>query len=144
MTLFTIGFAGKSAQQFFETLKNQQVKTLLDSRLHNTSQLAGFTKSRDLPYLLRTIAGIGYRHETLLAPSEELLSNYQKKVNPWSEYEAGYRALLVERKVQEKLSIADLERACLLCTESTPERCHRRLAADYLQCYNPDVDIVHL
>jgi len=46
VVLYTIGFTKKNARQFFETLKTAGVKRLVDIRLNNQSQLAGFTKRR--------------------------------------------------------------------------------------------------
>ena len=142
--LFTIGFTGKSAEQFFETLRKAGVRRLVDVRLNNVSQLAGFTKKRDLQYFLRTIAGIDYVHEPLLAPTKEILDAYKKKRIDWGDYESQFKKLLAARRPHEPWTASDFDHACLLCSEPTPEHCHRRLAAEYLGEQWKDVSIRHL
>ena len=44
MTIYTIGFTQKSAEQFFEAIKKNNIELLIDVRLNNKSQLAGFSK----------------------------------------------------------------------------------------------------
>ncbi|MGA2796645.1 MAG: DUF488 domain-containing protein [Thermoguttaceae bacterium] len=144
ITLFTVGFAGKSAKEFFETLKKSGVRRLVDIRLNNVSQLAGFTKKRDLDYFLRVIADIDYVHERDLAPTKEILVDYKKKRIDWNEYEIRYRRLIEERKPANNLKSEDFDCSCLLCSEPTPEHCHRRLAAEYLKEAWENVTIVHL
>ncbi|HEU5424438.1 MAG TPA: DUF488 domain-containing protein [Nitrolancea sp.] len=143
-TIFTIGFTQKSAETFFGLLQHAGVRRVLDARLHNTSQLAGFAKQDDLRYFLDAIGRIGYRHEPLLAPSEAIFSDYRKKAITWPEYESRFHALLQERAIESRLEPAELGGACLLCSEATPQRCHRRLVAEYLASHWPDVEIVHL
>jgi uncharacterized protein (DUF488 family) len=142
--LFTIGFAGKSARDFFETLRRAGVRRIVDIRLKNASQLAGFTKKRDLEYFLRAILDIDYVHLPELAPTQDILDAYKKKQIDWSEYERRFRQLLDERKPAGQLARAEFERACLLCSEPTPEQCHRRLVAEYLQAAWGNVAIEHL
>lgn len=144
ITLFTIGFTGKSAKEFFEKLRRAGVRRLVDTRLNNVSQLAGFTKKRDLEYFLREIAGIDYAHNVQLAPTKDILDNYKKKRIDWPEYERCFRQLLDTRRPDKQLSPDELDRACLLCSEPTPEHCHRRLVAEYLQSEWGNVDIQHL
>jgi uncharacterized protein (DUF488 family) len=144
ITLLTIGFAGKSAEEFFETLHKAEVGRLVDVRLNNASQLAGFTKKRDLPYFLRSIVGIGYAHEPLLAPTKDILDAYKKKRIDWSEYESRFKQLLQLRRPHDQLTPIAWDRACLLCSEPTPEHCHRRLVAEYLREQWKDVTIRHL
>lgn len=142
--LFTIGFTGKSALEFFELLKRSGVRRLVDTRLNNVSQLAGFTKKRDLEYFLRAIADIDYEHDTGLAPTKEMLDDYKKKRIDWNEYARRFDELLRSRRPGERLSPADLDGACLLCSEPTPENCHRRLVAEYLKEEWKNVTIEHL
>ena len=144
ITLFTIGFNGKSAEEFFETLRNAAVRRLVDVRLNNVSQLAGFTKKRDLEYFLRSIAGIAYVHEPSLAPTKDILDAYKKKRIGWNEYESQFKQLLQSRRPHEQLTSSELDRACLLCSEPTPEHCHRRLVAEYLKEQWKDITIQHL
>jgi uncharacterized protein (DUF488 family) len=144
ITLFTIGFAGKSAEEFFEALHQAGVRRLVDVRLNNRSQLAGFTKSRDLKYFLRTIADIEYVHEPSLAPTKEILDAYKKKRIDWHSYESQFRGLLQEREPAKGLQHDDFDHACLLCSEPTPDHCHRRLVAEYLNREWEAVRIEHL
>ena len=145
MKLYTIGFAGKSAEEFFELLKRHGVKTLIDARLNNKSQLAGFTKVKDFPYLLKHLAGIEYRYAAPLAPTKELLDGYKEGNIRWSDYETIYNALLDERDL-EALDTQILNDGCILCSEPTADQCHRRLAAEYLRDLYPEenIDIIHL
>lgn len=142
--LLTIGFTQRSAEGFFGALQAAGVKNLIDIRLHNTSQLSGFAKQDDLRYFLDTIAGIGYRHEPLLAPTEEILSGYRKKAINWAEYDTQFLALLKERGIARHYRPSELDDGCLLCSEAKPTHCHRRLVAEYLQQHWPEVEIVHL
>ncbi len=142
--LFTVGFAGKSAKEFFHKLERSGVRRVVDIRLNNASQLAGFTKKRDLEYFLRAIADINYVHETDLSPTKDILDDYKKKRIDWNEYENRYRRLIEERQPAKSLKPEDFDRACLLCSEPTPEHCHRRLAAEYLRDAWGNVIIVHL
>lgn len=144
ITLFTIGFTGKSAREFFGLLERAGVRRLVDTRLSNVSQLAGFTKKRDLEYFLRAIADIEYEHDAGLAPTKELLEDYKKKRIDWDEYARRFDELLRSRRPGERLSPGELDGACLLCSEPTPENCHRRLVAEYLKEEWKNVTIEHL
>lgn len=142
--LFTIGFAGKSAEQFFDTLRQAGVKCLIDVRLNNVSQLAGFTKKKDLQYFLRTLADIDYRHEADLAPTKEILDDYKKGQITWDEYEQRFQQLLGDRRPTDRLKPQDLDKACLLCSEPKAVNCHRRLVAEHFEKEWGNVDIQHL
>jgi uncharacterized protein (DUF488 family) len=131
--LYTIGFAGKSAEEFFSLLKKARVKILLDIRLNNVSQLAGFTKGKDLSYFVRTILDGQYYHMTDLAPTKELLKKYQADED-WQSYEKEFLSLLEKRNAETKVKPELLKGpTVLLCSEKTAEKCHRRLTAEYLQ-----------
>lgn len=143
ITLFTIGFTKKTAEEFFTKLKNANVKKLIDVRLWNTSVYAGFTNVRDFPYFLK-LHNIEYRHLSELAPTKEILKNYKDGNMSWRKYEKQYLELLENRNIAERLKNAELDSACLLCAEPTPEKCHRRLLAEYLQKSFDDIEIVHL
>jgi uncharacterized protein (DUF488 family) len=142
--LFTIGFTNKTAEQFFGLLADAGVKSVIDTRLNNKSQLSGFSKAADLPYFLRRIANIGYRHAVELAPTQDILDSYKSRQIKWHDYEIAYRNLLDSRRVIEVITQAELADACLLCSEHKPERCHRRVAAEYFQAKLPRIQIVHL
>lgn len=141
MTLYTIGFTKKSAEQFFESLKKSGVKTLIDIRLNNKSQLAGFAKAKDLEYFLKN-AGIDYIYMPEFAPTKQLLDDYMDKKINWDEYESQYLEIIRKRNIKLELEI--FENACLLCSEEKADKCHRRLAAEYIGNTIKGVDIVHL
>jgi uncharacterized protein (DUF488 family) len=144
IVIYTIGFAEKSAREFFTKLKDAGVKNLIDIRLNNTSQLAGFTKEQDLPYFLQEIAGIKYIHKPELAPTKDILDAYKKKEIDWSEYEKRFRRLLAERRIEDVMKPQDVNNSCFLCSEPESDKCHRRLTAEYLRELWGNVKIVHL
>ena len=143
-TLFTIGFTQKSAEQFFTRLVEAKVERVLDIRLNNVSQLAGFSKKDDLRYFLRAIGNIGYLHLPEMAPTQEILDEFKKNRGDWRVYEQKFLRLIRERRIEEALPPSMADRGCLLCSEATPEHCHRRLVADYLKQHWGNVEIVHL
>lgn len=144
MKLFTIGFTGTSARNFFERLKSAGVRTVIDTRLNNVSQLAGFAKRDDLEFFAERIAGARYTCVPAMAPTKDLLDAYRKKRIDWPEYERRYNDLIAERAIETSIPRADLDGGCLLCSEAKPHRCHRRLAAEYLKSKLDDIEIVHL
>jgi len=144
MTIYTIGYGGKNAEDFFQTLTDAGVKTLLDVRLYNTSQLAGFTKRDDLKFFLKTLCQCEYRHLKELAPAPGLLDGYKKQLITWAQYETEYNRYLSTLTFNHFLSKRDLASGCFLCAEPTPEQCHRRLIVEYIQAHMTDVSIVHL
>ena len=144
MRLFTIGFTQKTAEQFFTRLKQPGLVRLVDVRLNNVSQLAGFAKKNDLRFFLREICGIEYVHLPELAPTAEILDTYKKKGRDWPVYEAQFLALLAVRRVEETVDKNLLAGGCLLCSEAAPEHCHRRLVAEYLREKWGEVEIEHL
>jgi uncharacterized protein (DUF488 family) len=144
MTLFTIGFSKKNAEAFFELLIQNSIKRLIDIRLNNKSQLAGFTKSSDLQYFLKKIANIEYVHMQQFAPTKDLLKKYQEKLVSWEEYEVQYKEILNKRNILGNLDYSVFDNAVLLCSETTAECCHRRLLAEYLVSHNPSIEIKHL
>lgn len=144
MKLFTIGFTQKSAERFFGSLRAGGVRRLVDVRLNNVSQLAGFTKREDLRYFCREILGIEYLHRPILAPTQELLDKYKKRGGDWSTYERAFLQLMQDRRVEASLERAELDGACLLCSEAAAEHCHRRLVAEYLKERWGGVEIRHL
>jgi uncharacterized protein (DUF488 family) len=144
MKIFTIGFTNKKAERFFETLREAGVKRVVDVRLNNVSQLAGFSKKDDLRYFLQSIAGIDYVHVPELAPTKELLEAYKKHKGAWSVYEKEFLELMGRRHIGESLSKDLIDQGCLLCSEDKPHHCHRRLVAEYLQRTWPSVSIEHL
>jgi uncharacterized protein (DUF488 family) len=144
----TIGFAGKTAQEFFALLEEAGVERLIDIRQNRGGQLSGYAKHPDLSYFLQKIAGIEYVHEPLLAPTPELLKTYRKNKD-WPAYETAFLTLMHARGVPQSLSTASWpSKVALLCSEAEPEQCHRRLVADLLstrwRSEGHDVEIRHL
>ena len=144
MKVFTIGFTKKNAEQFFGRLKQPGLVRLVDARLNNVSQLAGFTKKDDLRFFLRQISNIDYLHMPELAPSQDILDDYKKNGGDWATYERKFLALMEKRRVEDNVSKDTINGGCLLCSEPTPEHCHRRLVAEYLKSRWGDLEIVHL
>jgi uncharacterized protein (DUF488 family) len=145
LEVFTIGFAQKPASSFFGSLKAHGVKRLIDVRLNNKSQLAGFTKREDLEFFLRELCDAAYVHEQLLTPTQDMLKAYRAKRLDWAEYERLYLELITDRRVEEQIQKQSFETpTVLLCSEPKPDRCHRRLAAEYLATAWGEVQITHL
>jgi uncharacterized protein (DUF488 family) len=131
-TVSTIGFTKTTAEGFFERLLNAGVKKVVDVRLHNTSQLAGFAKADDLAYFLKKVGGIQYVHQPLLAPTDPMLKAYKKEKGDWRTYEERFLGLMTERQIEKHFTPEAFDCACLLCSEATPHHCHRRLVCEYL------------
>jgi uncharacterized protein (DUF488 family) len=145
MEVYTIGFTKRTAAEFFGTLKRAGVKRLLDVRLNNSSQLAGFTKKEDLRYFLKEICGAEYFHQPLLAPTQDLLDDYKKRKGSWQDYERRFLQLMEQRKIEDKIDRRMFEvPTALLCSETMAEHCHRRLVLEYLGRKWGDVKPVHL
>lgn len=143
--IFTIGFTGTTAEGFFSRLREAGVRKVIDTRLWADTQLSGFAKKRDLPFLLQNLSGATYEHKIDLAPSENILKDFKNKQIDWSEYETRYLELLGARHIADKLNPDDVAETCFLCAEKTPHHCHRRLLAEYLQReWNAAMEIVHL
>lgn len=142
--LYTIGFTQKSAEEFFTALRKAGVRRVIDIRLNNVSQLAGFAKRDDLAFFLKAICGIEYIHRPDLAPTQDLLERYRKKSVPWDGYEREFMKLIRVRGIERGIDRSALDQACLLCSEPTPEHCHRRLVAEYLRDELGDIALCHL
>jgi uncharacterized protein (DUF488 family) len=144
MKIFTIGFTKKSAEQFFTKLRNSGAKRIVDVRLNNVSQLAGFAKKNDLQFFLSEICRMDYVHVRTLAPTQEMLDGYKKKKGEWSVYEHHFLDLMKSRGIETKVPKEIISEGCLLCSEEKPDHCHRRLVAEYLERLWGDVEIIHL
>ena len=143
MKLFTIGFSKKSAEEFFTLLTKNRIKKLIDIRLNNKSQLAGFTNAKHLPYFLK-LHNIEYEYKPELAPTKELLDGYKKKQISWQEYEKIYNKILLDRNILNFIKKDELNNSVFLCSEPTPTHCHRRLLAEYIAKHFDNVEIKHL
>ena len=144
MKVSTIGFTKKSARRFFELLHKSGAKRVVDVRLNNISQLAGFAKKDDIAYFLKEIGGLEYVHLTELAPTKEILDEYKKRNGDWSTYEIRFLNLMKHRRIEEMVPREIIADGCLLCSEDKPHHCHRRLIAEYLKQHWGDVEINHL
>lgn len=142
--LYTIGFTQKNAMTFFNLIKTNKIKKLIDIRLNNASQLAGFTKKDDLKYFLHEICNVEYLHKIDLSPTEEILKKYKNKEITWSEYEKHFMELLNIRKPEKYIGVELLNNSCLLCSESTADKCHRRLVAEYFKNIYKEIEIIHI
>jgi uncharacterized protein (DUF488 family) len=143
MKIYTIGFTKTSAENFFGRIAKSGANRLIDVRINNVSQLAGFAKKDDLEFFLKTICNIPYRHVPSLAPTAEMLKNYRNTAGSWGVYERSFLDLMRQRRIEE-LDRSLLDGACLLCSEDKPHHCHRRLVAEYLKEKWGDVQVVHL
>ena len=144
MKLFTIGFTKKSAEEFFGLLSDSGAKRVVDVRLNNTSQLAGFAKRWDLEYFLSEICGMEYVHLPELAPTKQIRDHYNKGGRDWQAYEVQFFDLMQERRIADRIDRNILSDGCLLCSEHRPDRCHRRLVAEYLNDRWGGIEITHL
>ena len=144
MKVFTIGFTKTSAESFFHRLQTAGVKKVVDVRLNNVSQLAGFAKRDDLRYFLQAICGISYVHQPVLAPTQEMLDAYKKERGDWTEYERRFLDLMATRHIEQAVAHEALDGACLPCSEDKPHHCHRRLVVEYLKEKWGDLEISHL
>ena len=144
-TVLTIGFTKTTAEGFFERLLSGGVKKVVDVRLHNTSQLAGFAKAEDLAYFLKKIGGIHYMHQPLLAPTDSMLKAYKKEKGDWHAYEQRFLSLMSDRKIENRFTPEIFDGACLLCSEAMPHHCHRRLICEYLnEKWHGALEVRHL
>lgn len=145
MKIFTIGFTKKNAEKFFSLIKNSNVSTLLDVRLNNVSQLAGFAKKDDLRFFLKEICGTEYIHVPELAPTAVMLNAYKKGEISWTAYEDKFLNLMSNRQIEKSIKPALLDNGCLLCSEHEPHMCHRRLVVEYLNEHSDlDLTVKHL
>jgi uncharacterized protein (DUF488 family) len=132
MNIFTIGFTKKNAETFFSFIKNNKVQTLIDVRLNNISQLAGFAKRDDLTFFLKELCQVNYEHVPELAPTKEILNGYKKGDMAWESYEDKFLNLMAKRNIEKIITKDLLNGGCLLCSEHEPHFCHRRLVVEYL------------
>jgi uncharacterized protein (DUF488 family) len=144
MQIYTIGFTKKNAEEFFGRLRVAGVKRILDVRLNNTAQLAGFTKRDDLKFFAQEILGVEYVHLPMLAPTQEMLDEYRKEGRGWEVYEKRFLELMREREIEKQLEPGMVDGGCLLCSEDKPHQCHRRLVAEHLKEKWGELEIEHL
>lgn len=144
MKIYTIGFTKKSAEKFFGLLRASGAATLVDIRLNNVSQLAGFAKRDDLKYFLGELCGMAYIHRPDLAPTQPMLDDYKKQGAGWATYEHRFLELMEQRRIADNSPRELLDNAVLLCSEDKPDHCHRRLVAEYVARHWDSVTIEHL
>ncbi len=145
MKVYTMGFTQKTAEQFFKKIRDNQIELLIDVRLNNKSQLAGFTKGEDLEFFLKELCNCKYVHETKFSPTKELLDDYKKGRASWDEYVSVFSDIMATRNVADYFNekYTGYERVLLLCSEPTPEQCHRRLLAEEFE-KKIGVDVIHI
>ena len=144
MKIYTIGFTQKNAEEFFSKIKSHHVRRLIDIRIHPNGQLSGFAKQEDLPYFLKGLAdNFGYAYMPDLAPTKDILKEYRDD-GDWERYVTRFESLMDERNIPHALNPDDFNESCLLCSEVTPEQCHRRLVAERFAKHWQDVEIIHL
>jgi uncharacterized protein (DUF488 family) len=144
MTLFTIGFTQKSAKQLFDLLKKNHIKRIIDIRLHNNNQLAGYTKKDDFEYFLKEIANINYKYIKEMAPTEELMKAIREKQISIEEFKKQFLKILKERKIEKALSKEEIDMSCLLCSEAKAEDCHRSVVSEYLRSKYKEIEIINI
>lgn len=144
MKIHAIGFTKKSADRFFGLLRTSGAKRVVDVRLNNVSQLAGFAKRGDLAYFLAEICGMEYVHLPELAPTKEMMDDYKKRREDWQTYETRFLDLMQKRQIERTVPEDIIKDGCLLCSEDKPHHCHRRLVAEYLHDHWSGIDINHL
>jgi uncharacterized protein (DUF488 family) len=142
--VYTIGFTKKSAKDFFGLLEQSETKRVIDVRLNNASQLAGFAKRKDLEYFLQEILDIDYVHLPELAPTKAILDAYKKHKGAWNVYEDAFIDLMKKREIEKRVDPQILTNGCLLCSEDKPHHCHRRLVTEYLQGHWGNLNVRHL
>jgi uncharacterized protein (DUF488 family) len=142
--VFTMGYVGKNAREFFDILKQAGIRKVADVRLYNTSQLAGFAKKQDLEYFLQTIVGAEYIHMPIMAPTKQLLNDYKKGRLNWPQYENQFNSIIAERQIEKHIMLQDMDMVCFLCSEAKADNCHRRLVAEYLAEHWKSISINHL
>ncbi len=146
MKIFTIGFTQKTAEEFFTLLYENGVRQLIDIRVNPNGQLSGFAKQEDLPYFLSRLADqCKYIYLPVLAPTRELLKDYRAN-GDWVDYVRRFEDLMDTRNIPAAIdrSVFSALPSCLLCSEASPDQCHRRLVADRLARHWPEVEIIHL
>ena len=139
-----LGFTKKNARMFFGLLRDSGAARLVDVRLNNVSQLAGFAKRDDLAFFVDELCGMDYRHVRVLAPTQDMLDDFKKHGASWDSYADRFVALMDERAIQNSLDKQLIDNSVLLCSEPTAHQCHRRLVAEYLAAHWEDVTIIHL
>lgn len=145
MNIYTIGFTKKNAETFFSFIRSSQIATLIDVRLNNVSQLAGFAKKDDLKYFLQELCGTDYLHAPELAPTKDMLNAYKKGTMRWETYEDKFLDLMSQRNIERLVSPELLDSGCLLCSEHEPHLCHRRLVVEYLNSHTDlELNVRHL
>jgi uncharacterized protein (DUF488 family) len=145
MRTYTIGFTKKSAKAFFNLVRENHVSKIIDVRLNNVSQLAGFAKKNDLVFFLKELCNTDYIHIPDLTPTKSILDDYKKKIITWETYEDKFVEIMIQRNIERSINKSLLDQGCLLCSEHEPHHCHRRLVVEYLnKHWNSDLEIIHL
>ena len=113
ITLYTIGFTKKNAEKFFTLLRKAEIRKLIDIRINNSSQLAGFAKGQDLEFFVKELCNAEYLHITDMSPTKELLKDYQDKSIDWNGYANIFQKMLLERKIAKNYPVEFFDKAFL-------------------------------
>jgi len=146
MIIYTIGFTKKTAKEFFNLISTNEIKLLVDIRLNNQSQLAGFAKNKDLEFFLKEICNCEYKHEMIFAPTKDILDDYKSKKITWAEYEVKYNELLNTRDAVKYFykNFSNYDNVCFLCSEHEAKFCHRRLLAESIEDKIKGIEVKHI
>jgi uncharacterized protein (DUF488 family) len=133
LEIYTSGTSGITAERFFLRLRELKATSVIDTRIHPSSQLSGYSKQESLKYFLKEILQIPYIYESQLCPIEQDFKLYKNKQMIWKTYQDKYYQLLINRNIKEKIDFSPWgDRPVILCSESSPDQCHRRLAAEFI------------
>ncbi len=134
----------KSAEEFFNKINENEIELVLDVRLHNHSQLLGFTKGTDLEYFLDKISSCKYVHDEIFCQTEKVLNEYRKKIITWEDFEKSYSELIEKRDMISLFNqkYGSFNNVLILCSGKSPETCHGRLLAKKLA--NKPEDLIYL
>lgn len=140
MKTYTIGFSGKTKEQFMDAINAAKVRRVIDIRLWRAARFVPWASGINLAAVL----GDRYLYMPELAPTKELLTGYKDGSIDWAGYEKVFNEILSARQVEKLFAPQNLDDTCFLCSEKTADKCHRRLVAEYLIGHFPGIEIVHL
>jgi len=132
--IFALSAYETSAEQFFQKLKEEKADLVLDVRLKNSNQLCGFTKAKDLAYLIPAVTGAAYVHDLRFAPSAALLESYLKHQIGWEMYRASYLSEMKRHRAMDafRVSYDSYQSICILGTSTRKRRSHSDALIDLI------------
>ncbi|MEK6888073.1 MAG: DUF488 domain-containing protein [Candidatus Aenigmatarchaeota archaeon] len=139
--VYSIGYQGRNIDQFIDTLKENKIKVLIDTRNSGLSRKPNFSRQT----LKNKIEKNGIRFISVPdagAPKE--LRNYLKDSGNIEIFFKMYKKHIIKTKAFEKLSShINGERTCLMCFERNPYECHRLILSEMIH-QNMDTEVRHL